>query len=260
MYVGGIVMAGHSKWANIKHKKQKEDRRRAKLFSKLSKRIAVAAREGGGDPEMNAELRMVIDKARDNNMPNENIERAIKRGTGELEGVDYESFDYEGYGPEGVALYLEITTDNRNRAASEIRHILSENGGNLGESGCVAWMFDRKGQLVLDNSNNSFDEDEVLLEALEAGAEDVKFEGEIIRILTDSKEFMSVKEELEENDFEFKDSDIVMLPNNTVDLDKSGAKKILNLMDELEEHDDVQEIYANFNIPESVLEEIENEE
>lgn len=252
-------MAGHSKWANIKHKKQKEDRRRAKLFSKLSKRIAVAAREGGGDPEMNAELRMVIDKARDNNMPNENIERAIKRGTGELEGVEYESFDYEGYGPEGVALYLEITTDNRNRAASEIRHILSDNGGNLGESGCVAWMFDRKGQLVLDNSSDSFEEDEVLLEALEAGAEDVKLEGDIIRILTDPKEFISVKEELEENNYEFKDSDIVMLPNNTVDLDKTGAKKILNLMDELEEHDDVQEIYANFNIPESVLEEIEEE-
>lgn len=252
-------MAGHSKWANIKHKKQKEDRRRAKLFSKLSKRIAVAAREGGGDPEMNSELRMVIDKARDNNMPNENIERAIKRGTGELEGVEYESFDYEGYGPEGVALYLEITTDNRNRAASEIRHILSDNGGNLGESGCVAWMFDRKGQLVLDNSNDSFDEDEVLLEALEAGAEDVKLEGDIIRILTDPKEFISVKEELEENNYEFKDSDIVMLPNNTVDLDKSGAKKVLNLMDELEDHDDVQEIYANFNIPESVLEEIEEE-
>lgn len=252
-------MAGHSKWANIKHKKQKEDRRRAKLFSKLSKRIAVAAREGGGDPEMNAELRMVIDKARDNNMPNENIERAIKRGTGELEGVEYESFDYEGYGPEGVALYLEITTDNRNRAASEIRHILSDNGGNLGESGCVAWMFDRKGQLVLDNSGDSFDEDEVFLEALEAGAEDVKLEGEIIRILTDPKEFISVKEELEENNYEFKDSDIVMLPNNTVDLDKTGAKKVLNLMDELEDHDDVQEIYANFNIPESVLEEIEEE-
>ncbi|MFW5873327.1 MAG: YebC/PmpR family DNA-binding transcriptional regulator [Bacillota bacterium] len=252
-------MAGHSKWANIKHKKQKEDRRRAKLFSKLSKRIAVAAREGGGDPEMNSELRMVIDKARDNNMPNENIERAIKRGTGELDGVEYESFDYEGYGPEGVALYLEITTDNRNRAASEIRHILSDNGGNLGESGCVAWMFDRKGQLVLDNSNDSFDEDEVLLEALEAGAEDVKLEGDIIRILTDPKEFISVKEELEENNYEFKDSDIVMIPNNTVDLDKSGAKKVLNLMDELEDHDDVQEIYANFNIPESVLEEIEEE-
>ncbi len=260
MYVGGIDMAGHSKWANIKHKKQKEDRRRAKLFSKLSKRIAVAAREGGGDPEMNADLRMVIDKARDNNMPNENIERAIQRGTGELEGVDYESFDYEGYGPEGVALYLEITTDNRNRAASEIRHILSDNGGNLGESGCVAWMFDRKGQLVLDNSDDSLDEDEVLLEALEAGAEDVKLEGDIIRILTNSKEFISVKEELEENDYEFKDSDIVMLPNNTVDLDKTGAKKVLNLMDELEDHDDVQEIYANFNIPESVLEEIEDEE
>lgn len=252
-------MAGHSKWANIKHKKQKEDRRRAKLFSKLSKRIAVAAREGGGDPEMNAELRMVIDKARENNMPNENIERAIKRGTGELEGVEYESFDYEGYGPEGVALYLEITTDNRNRAASEIRHILSDNGGNLGESGCVAWMFDRKGQLVLDNSGDSFDEDEVFLEALEAGAEDVKLEGEIIRILTDPKEFISVKEELEDNNYEFKDSDIVMLPNNTVDLDKTGAKKVLNLMDELEDHDDVQEIYANFNIPESVLEEIEEE-
>lgn len=252
-------MAGHSKWANIKHKKQKEDKRRAKLFSKLSKKIAVAAREGGGDPEMNADLRMVIDKAKDKNMPSDNIERAIKRGTGELEGVEYESFTYEGYGPEGIALFMEITTDNRNRAASEIRHILSDHGGNLGESGCVAWMFDRRGQLILDYSHDKNDEDEIMLEALEAGAEDVKLEGDIIRILTDQSDFISVKNELEKNGYDFEEADLVMIPNNTVKLDKTGAKKILNLMDELEEHDDVQEVYANYDIPESVLAEVEKE-
>ena len=250
-------MAGHSKWANIKHKKQKEDRRRAKLFSKLSRRIAVAAREGGGDPEFNPDLRMAIEKAKNNNMPNENIEKAIKRGTGELEGVDYESFNYEGYGPGGVALFLEITTDNRNRTASEIRHILSEHGGNLGESGCVAWMFERRGQLILDNSSGEYDLDKIMLDALEAGAEDIQEEEDLIQIFTDDKEFMQVKERLEEAGYEFDDSDIVMSPNNTVELDGSQAKEILRLMEELEDHDDIQEVYANFDIPEEIIAELE---
>ncbi len=250
-------MAGHSKWANIKHKKQKEDRRRAKLFSKLSRRIAVAAREGGGDPEFNPDLRMAIEKAKNNNMPNENIEKAIKRGTGELEGVDYESFNYEGYGPGGVALFLEITTDNRNRTASEIRHILSEHGGNLGESGCVAWMFERRGQLILDNSSGEYDLDEVMLDALEAGAEDIQEEEELIQIFTDDKEFIQVKERLEEAGYEFADSDIVMSPNNIVELDGPQAREILRLMEELEDHDDIQEVYANFDIPEEIMAELE---
>ncbi len=250
-------MAGHSKWANIKHKKQKEDRRRAKLFSKLSRRIAVAAREGGGDPEFNPDLRMAIEKAKNNNMPNENIEKAIKRGTGELEGVDYESFNYEGYGPGGVALFLEITTDNRNRTASEIRHILSEHGGNLGESGCVAWMFERRGQLILDNSSGEYDLDKIMLDALEAGAEDIQEEEDLIQIFTDDKEFMQVKGRLEETGYEFDDSDIVMSPNNIVELDGSQAKEILRLMEELEDHDDIQEVYANFDIPDEIMAELE---
>src|SRR6056297_2249758 len=166
-------MAGHSKWANIKHKKQKEDKKRAKLFSKLSRKIAVAAREGGGDPEMNSDLSLAIEKAKDNNMPNDNIERAIKRGTGELEGTNYEQFVYEGYGPAGVALYMDIMSDNRNRTASEIRHLLDTNGGNLGEQGCVSWMFERKGQILLNIEENETDEDEVMMAALEAGAEDI---------------------------------------------------------------------------------------
>ncbi len=251
-------MAGHSKWHNIRHQKKKEDKRRAKLFSKLSRRIAVAAREGGGDPEKNPDLRMAIEKAKDNNMPKDNIERAIKRGTGELEGVDYESFTYEGYGPAGVALYFEITTDNRNRTASELRHILSENGGNLGQEGCVAWMFERKGQLILDNDQAEYDIDEVMLRALEAGAEDVKEEEDMIRILTAPKEYMDVKEELNDH-YDFSDSDLVMLPNTEVDLSPEEARKVLKLMEELEDHDDVQEVYTNFNIPEEVMNDLEEE-
>ena len=252
-------MAGHSKWHNIRHQKKKEDKRRAKLFSKLSRKIAVAAREGGGDPDKNPDLRMAIEKAKDNNMPKENIQRAIKRGTGELEGVDYESFTYEGYGPAGVALFFEITTDNRNRTASELRHILSEHEGNLGEEGCVAWMFEHKGQLILDNSEQEYDIDNVILDALEAGAEDVKEEEELIRILTDPEDYMDVKEELNE-DYNFSDSGLVMLPNNEVDLNFSEAKKVLELMDELEDHDDVQEVYTNFNIPEDIMEKLNEKE
>ncbi|MFW6035909.1 MAG: YebC/PmpR family DNA-binding transcriptional regulator [Halothermotrichaceae bacterium] len=253
-------MAGHSKWANIKHKKAKEDARRGKLFSKLGRKIAVAAREGGDDPEMNSDLRLAIQKARDNNMPNDNIERAIKRGTGDLEGVSYESFVYEGYGPGGVALYLDLMTDNRNRTASEIRHLLSKHGGNLGESGCVAWMFERKGQLIVDNDKTDMDEDELMLEALEAGAEDVVTDDDMITIFTKSSVFEEVRKNLEEKDIQFTSADIAMIPDNKVELDKKTAKKTLKLMDVLEDHDDVQEVYSNFDIPDEIMAEIGDEE
>lgn len=253
-------MSGHSKWANIKHKKGKEDARRGKLFSKLAKKIAVAAREGGGDPEMNSDLRLVIQKARDNNMPNDNIERAIKRGTGDLEGVNYESFVYEGYGPGGVALYLDLMSDNRNRTAAEIRHLLSKHGGNLGESGCVAWMFNRKGQLVVDMEKSENDEDTLMMMALEAGAEDVVVEENLINIYTNPSDMEEVRKNLEAEDIELESADIAMIPDNTMKLDLSTAKKTLKLMDVLEDHDDVQEVYSNFDIPEEVMKEISEDD
>ena len=253
-------MAGHSKWANIKHKKQKEDKRRGKLFSKLSRKIAVAAREGGGDPEMNADLRMAIQKAKDNNMPNDNIERAIKRGTGNLEGMSYESFVYEGYGPGGVAIYMDIMTDNRNRTAAEIRHVLDKNGGNLGENGCVSWMFQRKGELIIDLNEFEIDEDELLLEALEAGAEDLEIEEEEAYIYTESGNFESTREIMEESGYEFASADLAMIPDNMVSLDKSNAKQMLRLIEKLEDHDDIQDVYSNFEIEEEIRDEIEAEE
>ena len=203
-------MAGHSKWANIKHRKQKQDKKKGKLFSKLSRKIAVAAREGGGDPEMNADLAFAIEKAKDNDMPKENIERAIKRGTGELEGVDYKEFTYEGYGPGGVALYFDIMSDNRNRTASEVRHILDKNGGNLGSNGCVAWMFQRKGELVIDLNKFEVGEEDLLLEVLEAGGEDLEYneaEAEAV-IYTDPSHYQSARDALEEAGYEFADSDL----------------------------------------------------
>jgi YebC/PmpR family DNA-binding regulatory protein len=253
-------MAGHSKWANIKHRKQKQDKKRGKLFSKLSRKIAVAAREGGGDPEMNADLSFAIDKAKDNDMPKDNIERAIKRGTGELEGVDYKQFTYEGYGPGGVALYLDIMSDNRNRTASEIRHILSEHGGNLGEAGCVAWMFERKGQIIIDLNSTDLDEEEVMMEAIEAGADDIETEDNVVTVYTKTKRFQDVKAGLKKKAFEFVESDLAMVPNTTIKLEKSDAKKMINLMEDLEDHDDIQEVYSNFDIPANVMEQIEKEE
>lgn len=253
-------MAGHSKWANIKHRKQKQDKKRGKLFSKLSRKIAVAAREGGGDPEMNADLAFAIDKAKDNDMPKDNIERAIKRGTGELEGVDYKQFTYEGYGPGGVALYLDIMSDNRNRTASEIRHILSEHGGNLGEAGCVAWMFERKGQIIIDLNSTDLDEEEVMMEAIEAGADDIETEENVVTVYTKTKRFQDVKAGLKKKGFEFVESDLAMVPNTTIKLEKSDAKKMMNLMEDLEDHDDIQEVYSNFDIPANVMDQIEQEE
>jgi YebC/PmpR family DNA-binding regulatory protein len=253
-------MAGHSKWANIKHKKQKEDKRRGKLFSKLSRKIAVAARQGGGDPEMNSDLRMAIQKAKDNNMPNDNIERAIKRGTGNLDGLTYESFVYEGYGPGGVAIYMDIMTDNRNRTAAEVRHILDKNGGNLGSNGCVAWMFQRKGELVLDLSEFEVEEDELLLEVLEAGAEDLEYGEEDAVIYTDPSNYEDARKALEEAGYEFESADLAMVPDNEVSLDKKDAKKMLRLMDQLEDHDDIQEVYSNFDISDEIQAELEAED
>lgn len=252
-------MAGHSKWANIKHKKGKEDARRGKLFSKLSKMITVAAREGGGDPDTNTDLRLAIQKARDNNMPNDNIERAIKRGTGELSGVNYERFVYEGYGPGGVALYMEIMSDNRNRTASEIRHILSKYGGNLGETGCVSWMFNRRGQLVVDLDNSDFDEDTLMLMAIEAGADDVVREDNLVTIYTEPASMEEVRKNLEAEGVKFVSADIAMIPENTIELDAVTARKTLKLMDVLEDHDDVQEVYSNFDIPEEIMAQLAEE-
>ncbi|WP_408954838.1 YebC/PmpR family DNA-binding transcriptional regulator [Natroniella sp. ANB-PHB2] len=253
-------MAGHSKWANIKHKKAKEDKRRGKLFSKLVKKITVAAREGGGDPEVNNDLDLAIQKAKDANMPKDNIERAIKRGTGDLEGVNYEQFVYEGYAPAGVALYMDIMTDNRNRAASEIRHILSKNGGNLGENGCVSWMFDRKGQLIIDRSQFEIDEDELMLAALEAGAEDINIAQDSVEILTDATDLQEVRKKMEKEGYKFNSGDIAMIPQNEITVDDStDAKQVLRLMEQLEDHDDIQDVYANFDIADEIMEEIEDE-
>ena len=253
-------MAGHSKWANIKHKKKKEDKRRAKLFSKLSRRIAVAAREGGGDPEMNSDLSMAIQKAKDNNMPKDNIERAIKRGTGDLEGVDYENFVYEGYGPGGVALYLDIMSDNRNRTASELRHLLSDKGGNLGQAGCVAWMFEKRGKIVVELEKNNLDEDTMMLTAIECGADDVFSSDQIATIHTEPGDLQLVRDNLEEEGIEVESADLAMIPKNEVKVkDKKTAQKTLDLMDDLEDHDDIQDVYANFDIPDEIMEELEKE-
>lgn len=251
-------MAGHSKWANIKHKKKKEDRRRGKLFSKLSKKITIAAREGGGDPEYNSNLRMYIDKAKQNNMPKDNIERAIKKGTGELPGVTYEDAVYEGYGPNGVALYIEVTTDNTNRTVGELRHILSEYDGNMGEDGSVAWMFDRKGLIYI--LKEVIGEEEVTDKAIEAGVEDIEIEDDFYLLYCHPRSFHEVMDSFKESNINIDNSELAMIPKNTIKLDEDNAKKILNLIDELEDHDDVQNVYANFDIDDKIVERILGDE
>lgn len=246
-------MSGHSKWANIKHRKARMDAQRGKVFTKLGRELILAARAGGGDPANNMRLKMAITKARENNMPMDNITRAIKRGTGEIEGASYEETTYEGYGPGGVAIMLSVATDNRNRTAAEIRHLFSKNGGSLGESGCVAWMFQRKGVLNLENP--SLDEDELLLLALEAGAEDFRSEGDSAEIITSSEDFEKVRDCLTGSGLSFARAEVTMLPQNTVSVeDREQAASILRLMDMLEDHDDVQEVYSNFDIPETIME------
>ncbi|ACB85372.1 YebC/PmpR family DNA-binding transcriptional regulator [Natranaerobius thermophilus] len=248
-------MAGHSKWANIKHKKARVDEKRGKLFSKLSKEIIVAAKEGGGDPEKNFRLRMAVQKAKENNMPNDNIERAIKKGTGELKGFNYEEISYEGYGPGGVAIFLDAMTDNKNRTASEVRHIFTKNDGNLGEDGCVAWMFDRKGLITIDKEQaENIDEEELMLLTAEAGAEDFKSDNNSIEIVTTPQDFEQVREALENEEVPLSYKEVTMIPSNTVKVEGEEAKKVLQLMEELEDHDDVQNVYANFDIDDSLME------
>jgi YebC/PmpR family DNA-binding regulatory protein len=246
-------MAGHSKWAQTKHKKAVVDARKGKLFSKISKELSVAAKLGGGNPDMNPRLRLVIEKARDANMPGENIKRAIMKGTGELPGVAYEETIYEGYGPGGVALMLDVLTDNKNRAISELRHIMSKHGGSMGEAGCVAWMFDKKGYILVDKK--IIDEDTLMSIALDAGAEDMKNdpEEENYEIITAPGDFKKVKEILEKKNIVFNLAEVTMLPKSYVKLEAREAEQMLRLMDALEEHDDVQNVYANFDIPDEAL-------
>lgn len=250
-------MAGHSKWANIKHKKARSDEKRGKEFTKIAKEITIAVKTGGGgDPEANSKLKLAIQKAKAINMPNDNINRAISRGTGESDTDAIEEIIYEGYAPAGVAVLLEIATDNRNRTASEIRHLFSKNNGNMGESGCVAWMFKRVG-LITVNKENITDEDEFMLQAIEAGAEDVKDEGDFYEITTSPDDFMDVKEELEANNIQIDVADIVRLAENTVEItDEETAAKVLKLIELFEDHDDVQNVYTNISIPDEIMEKL----
>jgi YebC/PmpR family DNA-binding regulatory protein len=248
-------MSGHSKWSSIKHKKGAADAKRGQLFSKLSRAIIVAAREGGPDPDANATLAAAVQKARDNSMPKDNIERAIARGAGAGSDGDaaYETVTYEGYGPSGVAVFVEALTDNRNRTASEVRHIFTKNDGNLGTSGAVAWLFERKGVILVPADDA--DEDGIMLAAVEGGAEDVVREGSSFQITCAPEDLVAVREALEAGGIPVESAELTMLAKTTVAIeDESTAKKLLRLMDALEDNDDVQSVYANFDIPERVLE------
>jgi YebC/PmpR family DNA-binding regulatory protein len=251
-------MAGHSKWANIKHKKAKSDEKRGKEFTKVAKEITIAVRTGGGgDPEANSKLKLAIQKAKAINMPDDNITRAIKKGTGELDSDVLEEIVYEGYAPGGVAVMLEIATDNRNRTASEIRHYFSKNNGNLGETGCVAWMFNRVGLISIARENITMDEEEFMLKALEIGAEDVRDEEEQFDVITSVDTFLEIKEALEQDGFTIDEADVVMLPENMVEIDDVDvAARIIKLIDLLEDHDDVQNVYTNMTVTDEVMEKL----
>ncbi len=243
-------MAGHSKWAQIKHKKAHTDAKKGKTFTKIVKEISVAARLGGGDPEGNPRLRTAIDKAKEVNMPSENIKRAIMKGTGELPGVTYEEITYEGYGPGGAAIIIEVLTDNKNRTLPEIRHILSKNGGSLGETGCVAWNFQKKGYILVEKTKT--DEDTLMALALEAGAEDLKSdpEEENFEIIVSPEMLSAVKDSLEKGSIPISMAEITMLPKTYVKLEGAQGEQMLRLIDALEDNEDVQNVYSNFNIDE----------
>jgi len=246
-------MSGHSKWHTIKHKKGALDAKRGKIFTKLIKEITVATRTGGsGDPDSNARLRKAISDAKAQNMPNDTIERAIKRGTGEIEGAQYDEVTYEGYGPGGVAVLIDAMTDNRNRTVAEIRHIFSKNGGNLGESGSVGWMFDKKGYIVVDKDGRS--EDELFEIAIEAGADDMKDEGDVFEIYTSPESFEAVHEAIKNAGITPQVAEVTMVPQNYIQLTGADAKQMLKLFDSIEDNDDVQKVYANFDIDESEME------
>ena len=248
-------MSGHSKWHSIRHKKGATDAKRGKIFSRLNKELMVAARMGGGDPSANPRLRQAIAAAKSENMPKDNIERAIKKGTGELEGVNYEEYMYEGYAPGGVALLIEVMTDNKNRAAADIRYVFNKRGGSLGEAGCVAWMFEKKGLIIFDQ--NQVAEDEVLEVALEAGADDVITTEDQYEVHTELAAFESVKQAFDDQELRYTMAEITMMPQNTVNIDdESVAVQVLKLMEAIEDADDVQKVYANFDIPDKILQRI----
>ena len=249
-------MAGHSKWANIKHRKGAEDAKRGKIFTKLVKEIIVAARMGGGDPNANPRLRAAIQNAKSNNLPKDKVERSIKKGTGELEGINYEETNYEGYGPGGAAVLVESLTDNKNRAVSEIRHIFSKHGGKMGENGCVDWMFDKKGWIAVKKSE--VDEETLMTVALDAGAEDIKEDDtENYEIITPTDAFEAVKAALEEAEIPYEDNEITMLPQSYISLSGKEAEQMYRLMDALDDNDDVQKVYTNADIPEDVIAEMQ---
>ena len=247
-------MSGHSKWATIKHQKGAKDKARAKVFAKVLRQVEVAAREGGGDLNSNATLRTMYQKARDASVPTDTIDRAIKRGTGDLEGVRYEPVSYEGYAPCGVAVYVEALTDNRNRTGADVRTIFSKNGGSSAEPGAVAWQFERKGVLMAAKSG---DDDEFMLLALEAGAEDLEDQGDTWQVTCAPTDLARVRTALEEAGVDVESADLTMLPSATIALESEGdARKVLKLIDALEENDDVQAVYANFDIPDAVLQSV----
>lgn len=250
-------MSGHSKWANIKRKKSKVDEERGKIFTKISKEMIVAVRQGGPDPDGNFRLKLAIQNAKAANMPADNIKRCIEKAAGMNEASAIEEFNYEGYGPAGVAVLCSIMTDNRNRIASEIRYIFSRNNGNLGETGCVAWMFDRKGRLIVDIEDK--DADELMMVALDAGAEDIIADDEeVAEVITSTDDLEAVREAIVAAGFEIKEGEITMIPQNTIDIeDAADAAKILKLIDALEDNDDVKAVYANFNISDEIMEQLD---
>ncbi len=247
-------MSGHSKWSTIKRKKEKMDAKRGRAFTRLIKEIAVAAREAGGDPDGNPRLRTAVANAKAANMPSDNIERAIKRGTGELPGVVYEEVTYEGYGPGGVGVLVETVTDNKNRTTSEIRRIFTKHGGNLGSVGCVSWIFDPKGVVIVDRTG--LDEEELLTNALEAGAEDVRVDNDSYEIICNPPDFESLKDSLEKGGILYSSAEVTKIPKNTVELAGRKAEQLLKLMEEMEESEDVQNVYANFDIPDEVMQRV----
>ena len=239
-------MSGHSKWANIKNRKGKQDAAKGKVFTKMAKYIAVAAREGGSDPEMNAKLRDAVAKAKAANMPNDNIDRAIKKGAGELQGAVYEEIIYEGYGPSGVAVIVQCLTDNKNRTAGDVRHAFDKNGGNLGSSGCVSFMFTKKGRIMIEKSD-AIDEDELMMVALDAGAEDMETSDEGYEISTTPEDFAAVMDALRDNGIEVLSGEIAMIPSTKTSLSEEDAKKMEKMLDMFDDNDDIQEVWHNWN-------------
>jgi len=248
-------MAGHSKWSNIKHRKGAQDKKRAQLFTKLAKEVTIAAKEGGKDVNFNPRLRLALEKAKKQSMPKDNIDRAIKKGTGELAGVEYVEIRYEGYGPGGTAFIVDVVTDNKNRSASSVRSNFAKNGGNLGADGAVAWDFEKKGQIIV--KSEGIDLDEFMLEVLDMGAEDVIENDEVLEILTDPTELQQVDSALKEAGYESEEAEIVMLPKNKVKVDDlETAEKVWKLFEALEDNEDVNDVYSNFDIPDEIMEQI----